>query len=63
MAKKSNELVGGSGAPAERRGKAGKSPLHEGAAGGGPTAKSKFGKETRDLVGEKEPQKSRGAGG
>jgi hypothetical protein len=63
MAKKSDEPVGGTGAPAERSGKAGKSPLHEGPAGGGPVVKSKFAKESRDSVEEKEPEKSRGAGG
>jgi hypothetical protein len=60
MAKKSDELTQGDSAPPERAGKPGKSPLHEGPAGSGPIAKSKFSKETRDNVSEKEPQKSRG---
>jgi len=62
MAKKS-EISGGKGAPGERSGTPGKAPLHEGPAGAGPLTKSKFNKEDRDSVSEKEPQKSRGAGG
>lgn len=43
--------------------KAVKAPLHEGAHGAGAISKSKFNKDTRDEVGEKEAGKSRGAGG
>lgn len=62
MAKKSDEITQ-PGGPGAKSGRAGKSPLHEGPAGAGPVARSKFNKETRDSVGEKEPGKSRGAGG
>jgi hypothetical protein len=61
MAKKS-EIGGGKGAPPQQSGAPSKAPLHEGPAGSGPQAKSKFNKEARDS-GEKEPGKSRGAGG
>jgi hypothetical protein len=61
MAKKS-EIAGGKGAPPEQAGTPGKAPLHEGPAGAGGSAKSKFAKESRDQVSEKEPGKSRGAG-
>jgi hypothetical protein len=63
MAKKSDELTQGDSAPGARSGKPEKSPLHEGTAGSGPVAKSKFSKESRDSVSEKEPGKSRGPGG
>jgi hypothetical protein len=63
MAKKSDELTRGGSAPPERAGKPNKSPLHEGPAGSGSVSKSKFHKETRDSVSEKEPGKSRGPGG
>jgi hypothetical protein len=62
MAKNRSEIVGGKGAPGEQAGTAGKAPLHEGPPGAGAVAKSKFAKETRDQVGQKEPGKSRGAG-
>jgi hypothetical protein len=59
---KNSEIEGGKGAPGQRSGTPGKAPLHEGPAGTGAIAKSKFSKESRDSVGEKEPQKSRGPG-
>jgi hypothetical protein len=62
MAKKS-EISGGKGAPGQQSGKPGKAPLHEGPAGSGPLARSKFNKDDRDNVSEKEPGKSRGPGG
>jgi hypothetical protein len=62
MAKKS-EISGGKGAPGQQAGTPGKAPLHEGPHGAGPVTKSKFNKDSRDNVSEKEPQKSRGAGG
>jgi hypothetical protein len=63
MVAKKSEITGGKGAPPQQSGSAGKAPLHEGPAGAGAIAKSKFNKEDRDSVGEKEPGKSRGAGG
>jgi len=63
MAKKNAELTGGKGAAPQRTGSPKKSPLHEGPAGSGSVAKSKFSKESRDSTGEKEPGKSRGPGG
>lgn len=58
-----SEVVDPSVQKAERAGRPGKSPLHEGPAGSGEVSRSKFNKDTRDSVSEKEPGKSRGPGG
>lgn len=60
--KKNAELTKGNGPP-EKSGSPKKAAHHEGAAGSGSVSKSKFGKESRDPVGQKEPGKSRGPGG
>lgn len=67
MAKKETESRSEVRDPSEQKGQRSGSPSkaahHEGPAGEGPVAKSKFGKEERDSVSEKEPGKSRGPGG
>lgn len=59
MAKKNIDMPAGK-EPAERSGSPDRSPHHEGPAGAGPVTRSKFSKEARDDVSEKEPGKSRG---
>jgi hypothetical protein len=59
MAKKSVSEVKSN--PAQRSGNPNRAPKHEGPAGSGSVMRSKFSKEDRDSVGEKEPGKSRGA--
>jgi hypothetical protein len=68
MNKKSGSIErgskGGPGPGPGEKARVEKAPLHEGPAGAGSIAKSKFGNESRDEAGsEKEPGKSRGAGG
>ena len=68
MAKKSGSIergskVGYGPGPSEKK-RVEKTAHHEGPAGAGSVAKSKFHKESRDEAGsEKEPGKSRGPGG
>lgn len=63
MAKKNAEIAGGKGAPGEKSGSPKRVAHHEGPAGAGPVSRSKFNKDDRDEVGQKEPGKSRGPGG
>lgn len=61
--KKNAELSQGKSAPGQKSGSPDKAPHHEGPAGSGPVKSSKFGKDSRDPVSQKEPGKSRGPGG
>lgn len=66
MAKRESEradIVDPSNQKWVRGGNVRKQALHDGVAGAGEISKSKFGKEGRDAVSEKEPGKSRGPGG
>jgi hypothetical protein len=63
MAKKNTEIAGGKGAPGQKSGKPDRVAHHEGEAGAGSVSRSKFNKDDRDTVGQKEPGKSRGPGG
>ena len=63
MAKKNAELSNPKARLEQKSGSPGKTPHHEGPAGAGSVTRSKFGKEDRDPVSQKEPGKSRGPGG
>jgi hypothetical protein len=60
---KNAELSKAKASPGQKSGSPNKTPHHEGAAGAGSVTRSKFNKDDRDPVGQKEPGKSRGPGG
>ena len=63
MAKKAAAINDPSEVKGQKSGNPGKARLHDGPAGSGPVMRSKFSKDDRDAVTEKEAGKSRGPNG